>query len=80
MTSSVYFKDEDNGKRGAVLMNEDDGERDADEPCSSLQSAFAPLTGVAMVTTAFLLTPCEQSHRISLKESSDVHTAPGTAT
>lgn len=62
-------------------MNEDDEEREAGEPCSSLlQSTFAPLTGVAVVTTAFPLTPCEQSHRISLKESSDVLTAPGTAT
>lgn len=77
----VHFKDEDNRKREEVLMNEDGDDRDADEPCSPLlQSTFAPLTGVAVVTTAFFLTPCEESHRISLNESSDVRAAPGTAT
>lgn len=83
MTSSdcVHLKRGRQREEGAILMNEDDGDRDADEPRSSLlQSTFAPLTGVAVVTTAFILTPCEQSHRISLKESSDVRTAPGTAT
>lgn len=33
-------------------------------PSHLFQSSISPSTGVAMATPAFLLTPCEQSHRI----------------